>query len=55
MKIRLLDEMSKNNTNNSGGGLIFALEGAMPPPKPLDMPMNVCIENYNENKCIPFF
>jgi hypothetical protein len=32
MKIRLIDEMSKNNTNNSGG-LIFALgEGLSPPP-----------------------
>jgi hypothetical protein len=37
MKIRLLGEMSKNNTNNSVG-LIFALK-ANPPKSPLDTPM----------------
>jgi hypothetical protein len=32
MKIRLLDEMSKNNTNNSGGANIRT--GGLSSPKP---------------------
>jgi hypothetical protein len=41
MKIRLLDEMSKNKTNNSWGANIRT-GGLSPPPKPpLDTPMYI--------------
>jgi hypothetical protein len=34
MKIRLLDEMSKNNTNNSGGEANIRTGGRLRPPIP---------------------